>query len=272
MDQLGKRKASGISEDNVSTKSIAKSKTFTFVVGPDETEFTIHSALVAKQSPVLNVLVNGSFKEALEQRVEWIDLEETVFLSFWEFAYSGDYTNPIREDDEQEETDPVDEGLRNWSKSWAHYVRHHPPFSGPNSRNAPGLNGMWQDFVDKYTPISRPSDIGNIGEGTMLHHAQVCIFADRYCVDALMDVSLGKLFIALEAIMPWGNSWDSIMELLILASGKFVPFKLREIVAEYILSQAELFKNQEVFQDFMSNHDGPMQGLLSQIFEPEDDL
>ncbi|RBQ68122.1 hypothetical protein FVER14953_12875 [Fusarium verticillioides] len=272
MDQLGKRKASGISEDNVSTKSIAKSKTFTFVVGPDETEFTIHSALVAKQSPVLNVLVNGSFKEALEQRVEWIDLEETVFLSFWEFAYSGDYTNPIREDDEQEETDPVDEGLRNWSKSWAHYVRHHPPFSGPNSRNAPGLNGMWQDFVDKYTPISRPSDIGNIGEGTMLHHAQVCIFADRYCVDALMDVSLGKLFIALEAIMPWGNSWDSIMELLILASGKFVPFKLREIVAEYILSQAELFKNQEVFQDFMSNHDGPMQGLLSQILEPEDDL
>nr|RBR01951.1 hypothetical protein FVER53263_12875 [Fusarium verticillioides] len=272
MDQLGKRKASGISEDKVSTKSIAKSKTFTFVVGPDETEFTIHSALVAKQSPVLNVLVNGPFKEALEQRVEWIDLEETVFLSFWEFAYSGDYTNPIREDDEQEETDPVDEGLRNWSKSWAHYVRHHPPFSGPNSRNAPGLNGMWQDFVDKYTPISRPSDIGNIGEGTMLHHAQVCIFADRYCVDALMDVSLGKLFIALEAIMPWGNSWDSIMELLILASGKFVPFKLREIVAEYILSQAELFKNQEVFQDFMSNHDGPMQGLLSQIFEPEDDL
>jgi hypothetical protein len=218
----------------------------------------------------LNVLVNGPFKEALEQRVEWIDLEETVFLSFWEFAYSGDYTNPIREEDKQEEADPVDEELRNWGKSWAHYVRHYPPFSGPNSRNAPGLNGMWQDFVDKYAPVSRPSDVSNVGGCTLLHHAQVCIFADRYCIDDLIDVSLGKLFIALEAIIPWGSSWDSVMELLILASGIFVPFKLREIVSEYILSQAELFRNQEVFQDFMSNHGGPMQGLLSQIFEPVD--
>ncbi|KAF5974816.1 hypothetical protein FCOIX_8006 [Fusarium coicis] len=270
MDQLGKRKASGISEDKVSTKSIAKSKPFTFVVGPDETEFTIHSALVAKQSPVLNVLVNGPFKEALEQRVEWIDLEETVFLSFWEFAYTGDYADPIREDDDQEETDPVDEELSNWGKSWAHYVRHYPPFLGPNSRNAPGLNGMWQDFVDKYAPVSRPSDVSKVGGCTLLHHAQVCIFADRYCIDGLIDVSLGKLFIALEAIIPWGSSWDSVMELLILASGMFVPLKLREIVAEYILSQAELFRNQEVFQDFMSNHGGPMQGLLSQVFEPVD--
>ncbi|KAG5753345.1 hypothetical protein H9Q70_004014 [Fusarium xylarioides] len=212
--------------------SIATSKVFVFIVGPDHTEFTIHAALVAKLSPVLNVLVNGPFKEALEQRVEWTDLEEAVFLSFWEFAYSGDYTNPIQDDDEQEETDPADEELSNWGKSWAHYVRHYPTFSGPKSRNAPGLNGLWQDFVDKHAPISRPSDVGNIGADTLLHHARVCIFADRYFMDKLMDVSLGKLFTVLEAIIPWGNSWNSVMELLILASGKFVPVRLQEIVAE----------------------------------------
>ncbi|KAF4443028.1 hypothetical protein FACUT_1581 [Fusarium acutatum] len=261
IDQITKRRA----PDQASTKSIAKSKIFTFVVGPDETEYTIHSALVAKQSPVLNVLVNGPFKEASEQRVKWIDLNEAVFLSFWEFAYSGNYTNPIQEDDEKGETDPANEELSHWGKSWAHYVRHNP-----NSRNAPGLNGLWQDFVDKHAPISRPSDVGNISADTLLHHAQVCVFADRYCMDKLMDVSLGKLFIALEATIPWGESWDAVMELLILASGKLVPVRLRQIVAEYILSQAELFKNEEVFQDFMCNHGGSMRELLSPIFETEE--
>ncbi|KAF5671560.1 hypothetical protein FDENT_10854 [Fusarium denticulatum] len=263
MDQLANRKAPGISEDKASTKSIAKSKIFTFVVGPDETEYTIHSALVAKQSPVLNVLVNGPFEEALEQRVKWTDLNGSVFLSFWEFAYSGDYTNPIQEDDEQEELDPVEEELSNWGKCWAHHVRHSPKLSGPKKRDAPGLNELWQDFVDKHAPIFRPSDVGNIGADTLLHHAQVCVFADRYCMDKLMDTSFNKLFIALEATIPWGDSWDAVMELLFLASGKFVPMKLRQIVAEYILSQAELFKNEETFQDFMCNHGGPMRELLN---------
>ncbi|KAF5552093.1 hypothetical protein FPHYL_9040 [Fusarium phyllophilum] len=258
MDQITKRKTPG----QASTKSIAKSKTFTFVVGPDETEYTIHSALVAKQSPVLNVLVNGPFKEALERHVKWADLEESVFLSFWEFAYSGNYMNPIQEDGGKEETDPADEELGNWGKSWAHCVRY--------NQNNRGPNGLWQDFVDKHAPISWPSDVGNIGVDTLLHHAQVCVFADRYCMDKLMDISLGKLFMALEATIPWGDSWDAVMELLILASGKYVPVKLRQIVADYILSQAELFKNEEAFQDFLCNPGSPMGELLSPIFETEE--
>ncbi|KAF5718244.1 hypothetical protein FMUND_5340 [Fusarium mundagurra] len=267
MDEIVQRRAPGNSEDEASIKSIAKSEIFTFVVGPDETEYTIHSALVAQQSPVLNVLVNGPFKEALERRVKWADLEESIFLSFWEFTYSGNYTNPIQEDDGKEETNPADEELSHWGKCWAHYVRHNP-----SSRNAPGHNGLWQDFVDKHAPISRPSDVGHIGADTLLHHARVCIFADCYCMDELMDISLGKLFMALEATIPWGDSWDAVMELLILASEKYVPVKLRQIVAEYILSQVELFKNEQVFQDFMCDNSGPMRELLGPIFGTEEGL
>ncbi|KAF5556623.1 hypothetical protein FMEXI_1095 [Fusarium mexicanum] len=258
--------------DQASTKTIAGSDIFTFVVGDDATEYTIHSALVAKQSPVLNVLVNGPFKEALERQVRWADLDERIFLSFWEFAYIGNYTNPVQEDEGKEESDPTNEELSHWGKAWAHYVRHDPGFSVPNSRNAPGLNGLWQDFVDKHAPFPRPSDEGSISADTLLHHAQVCVFADRYCIDRLMDVSLGKLFLALEATIPWGDSWDAVMGLLILASGKIVPVRLREIVAEYILTQAELFRNEEVFQDFMCDHSGPMRELLNPMFETEEGL
>ncbi|KAF5681518.1 hypothetical protein FCIRC_5488 [Fusarium circinatum] len=259
------RKAS----DQGSTKSIAGSDVFTFIIGDDETKYTIHSGLVAKQSPVLNTLVNGPFKEALERQVKWADLEESIFLSFWEFAYTGNYTNTMQ-DDEKEEMDPDNEGLSHWGEAWAQYVRHYPEFSVPNSRNAPEHHGLWQDFVDKHAPNPRPSDEGNIGADTLLHHAQVCAFADRYCVDRLMDVSLGKLFMALEATIPWGGSWDAVMDLLIFASDNFVPLKLQKMVAEYILTQAELFKNEEMFQDFMCDHSGPMRELLSPMFETQD--
>ncbi|CVL07714.1 uncharacterized protein FMAN_14588 [Fusarium mangiferae] len=253
--------------DRPSTKSIATSKVFTFIVGPDQTEFTIHAALVAKQSPVLNVLVNGPFKEAVEQRVEWIDLQEDVFLSFWEFAYTGNYTNPVQENGYEEDRDPVEEELSHWGKFWANYVRLHPGLSDTNSRDTPRLNPLWQEFVNKYAPISRPPDAGNIGADTLLHHAQVCVFADRYCMDKLMDVAMDKLFIAMEETIPWGYSRDHVMELLVLASGKFVPMRLRRMVAGYILSQAELFKNEESFQHFMCDSNGPMQELLCPIFE-----
>ncbi|KAH7467491.1 hypothetical protein FOMA001_g15577 [Fusarium oxysporum f. sp. matthiolae] len=266
-----KRRAPNDFEEQESTSSVAISNVFKFIVGPEETEFTIHSAFVAKQSPVLNVLVNGPFKEALEQRVKWPDLDEATFLSFWEFAYSGNYAKPIQEDEEEEETDPGDEELGRWGKSWAHYVRLYPRISGPNNANAHQVHGLWQNFVEKHAPVPRPADVGDIGADTLLHHARVCAFADRYCMDKLMEISLGKLFLALEATIPWGDSWNAVMELLVLASGKFVPMRLRQIVADYIICQAELFRGEEVFQNFMWHHGGPMRELLSQVVETEED-
>ncbi|MFW8505878.1 hypothetical protein ACOIBK_28400, partial [Klebsiella pneumoniae] len=52
---------------------------------------TIHSDLVALQSPVLSALVNGGLSESISQSVKWDDIDEPSFLSFWEFTYTGDY-------------------------------------------------------------------------------------------------------------------------------------------------------------------------------------
>ncbi|KAM0307990.1 hypothetical protein ACHAPM_000725 [Fusarium culmorum] len=80
--------------DRVSKKSIATSKPFKFLIGPDQTEYTIHSALVAHQSSVLSAMVNGSFRESSEYCVKWGDIDEIVFNNFWQFVYTGDYDNP----------------------------------------------------------------------------------------------------------------------------------------------------------------------------------
>lgn len=67
---------------------------FRFLVGPDKREFTIHSALVVHQSPVLEALVQGRFREAIDCSVVWDDIDERTFTGFWQYVYTGDYDTP----------------------------------------------------------------------------------------------------------------------------------------------------------------------------------
>lgn len=73
---------------------VATSNLFRFLIGPDKQEFTIHSALVAHQSPVLKALVYGRFKEAMDCSVEWDEIDERTFVSFWQYVYTGEYDTP----------------------------------------------------------------------------------------------------------------------------------------------------------------------------------
>ncbi|KAJ3453996.1 hypothetical protein MRS44_018628 [Fusarium solani] len=80
--------------ERISKKIVATSRPFRFLVGPHAQEFTIHSALIAHHSPALSALVNGGFKESNDFCVEWDDIDETTFTSFWQFVYTGDYDTP----------------------------------------------------------------------------------------------------------------------------------------------------------------------------------
>ena len=59
--------------------------------GPDEIEFTLHSALVASQSPKLARLLNEQFIEALEHRVKCPYVDQETFVRFSQYLYTGWY-------------------------------------------------------------------------------------------------------------------------------------------------------------------------------------
>lgn len=74
--------------------SVFRSKQFLFVVGKDQTEFAVHSAIIAKQSKALDVLINGPMAEASDGRAVLKDVDEDTFIRFCQFAYTGDYVTP----------------------------------------------------------------------------------------------------------------------------------------------------------------------------------
>ncbi len=52
---------------------------------------TIHTALVAEQSPTLRSLVSGFMEEAQTGTVIWEDVDPGTFALFAQFVYTGDY-------------------------------------------------------------------------------------------------------------------------------------------------------------------------------------
>ncbi|KAF4332764.1 hypothetical protein FBEOM_13413 [Fusarium beomiforme] len=305
---LGKRATSNFKR-RLSTKSIAESKPFTFIVGPDEAEFTIHSALVARQSQVLNTLVNGPYKEALHRRVNWSHVDESIFLSFWEFIYNGDYENPECNDDASSElydssSEDTDDDLNLWSQVWLHYARIVPRFEDKVQRERTKKKKrpkkkrpkkkrpkkkrpkkkrpkkkrpkkkrpkktskllLWEDFVDSWSPKFRPLNEPWIDPDTMMHHAKVCAFADCYCIDGLLELSLNKLFIALEGCTLWGEDFDNIIALLQFCPELFVPDKLRRITVHYIICHIEALQQMEEFKSFLENLSGSMKSTMDEV-------
>lgn len=71
--------------------SILLSKPYTFNIGPQKKQFTIHEAAVAKLSETLDRLLNGGMRESSEHCVCWEDTDEETFIRFGEWAYTGDY-------------------------------------------------------------------------------------------------------------------------------------------------------------------------------------
>lgn len=185
--------------------SIASSPPFTFVVGPEHKEYTIHSALVAQQSPVLNALVNGQMKEAIERRVIWEDIDEETFIRFSQFAYTGDYDkkDPKKRKAETETVIPVQAGIISHideGTGWPGgingpigYRFQHPPTCKKDQ--------LWTKFQNLYQ--TKPNGSARVNgprddyADVFRCHAHVYIFADRYGIQALQTMALQKLAQAL---------------------------------------------------------------------------
>ncbi|KAJ5766369.1 uncharacterized protein N7511_003985 [Penicillium nucicola] len=81
--------------------SIIHSPSFTFLVGPRHTKLTIQSALAQHVSKPLHNLMNGHTRES-KHRIAVLEEEDVeTFVAFCEYAYTGDYSVPRTESEEE---------------------------------------------------------------------------------------------------------------------------------------------------------------------------
>ncbi|KAI5248507.1 hypothetical protein E4T43_01420 [Aureobasidium subglaciale] len=67
--------------------------TVTIVVGPEKKPYTLHKELLCFYSDFFRITFQGSFKEAIEGRLELIDVQVDTFESFQVWLYSRSLLN-----------------------------------------------------------------------------------------------------------------------------------------------------------------------------------
>lgn len=265
---------------NTYVLSITSSPPITFVLGPDQKEHTIHSALVARQSAALNALVNGGMKESIQRRVVWDDVDEEVFTRFSQFVYTGDYDEATPSKREAEAITPCRETprrlkpgsilprgkLRNQETnsrvtpvgfSLSHGMR---ALSGESENVSPEKNKLlWDKFQALYPspssqPISTPKSASYDYTDVFLNHARIYVFADCYGIDPLQTLALHKLRRALVPFDIYVENCDDIIQLVqycfehTINKGGQVD-RLRALVCLYTACKVERLWNVIGFRD-----------------------
>ncbi len=209
------------------------SSQFVFLVGPEKKSITIHTALVAHHSDVLNNLMNGEMYEAKNGRAYLEDVDEGTFIRFSEFAYKGDY--PAGRPMIWRDNAPVETEDATQDDNWDQALERSPSSVAPPEENViissgfgtmsrkkhKKAKGFYEDLEVRSTPVVTPvskkeallkefesqgytiktpafrarknRDPAEDYTPVFLSHAAVYVFAEKYQIAALQSLALHKL-------------------------------------------------------------------------------
>ena len=218
-----------------------RSKQFVFIIGEAQAEFTVHAAIIAKQSKALNALINGSMKEAFAGKAVFEDIDEDTFIRFCQFAYTGDYTTPdfvqtpavempdivrpaLLNDGEPVPDEPVPHGpVPEPAESGWGTIGQKPKKAMKLSKSSRLRQSLHDQFNDTETTsmssaarceVRQNSDPSEDYSTVFIGHAQLYVFADKWGIESLKTLTLFKLHGTLTTFTLYEARCPDIVELL----------------------------------------------------------
>ncbi|KAH6617460.1 hypothetical protein F5144DRAFT_616062 [Chaetomium tenue] len=263
-------------EQPIPWEKIASSQPYRFSIGPRKRQFTMHSAVVEAQSPVLNTFVNNTkFKEAGERHAELHDVDEDTFITFIQYAYTGAFEVAGTATHQRDRL--MDAALKDCARNddddggWsAGYDARPARFvsQGPGRRRKPDPWATFRTAVAAARPkgYRPPSEEVVIEPGDdvadmLIRYTRLYLFADCYGIDRLMGLSLyslGRTLIALGLNVKGGNE-EMVEDVVALLQFCYdgsdpAPDPLTSLILRYVACNAErLWKNSE-FQKLLAAH------------------
>lgn len=214
--------------------SILSSKVFTFLVGEEKQPFTVHSAVLAQSSKVIDVLLNGKMKEAVEGVVEWPDMDVQTFLRLTQWAYTGTYDVPepniIPPDSNiatEGDSKPADESALTGLDRGTAVVQQ---FKSDNKYPSPRLD------LHVRININSQEDFTDI----FFCHARLYVTADKYKIVQLKQLALYWLYTTLRVFRLYRSKLSSIIDLVLyVCENTGADDELCNMLALYVACIAE---------------------------------
>ncbi|PLB48639.1 hypothetical protein P170DRAFT_425677 [Aspergillus steynii IBT 23096] len=187
---------------------ICRSSQFTFLVGKQRTPIKVHSAVFKECSRPLAALINnGIMKESTDRVAVLADVDPEVFTAVCEYAYTGSYKSPS--------LDPADNQVMRLLSSALDEIMASLPTLATQSYNLLAEPGTARYVERCKTLSSKLSDLRTAlsvnGVACALFHAKLYIFATKYLVEELRQLSLRSIY---QDLTRYFFSTDEICDLL----------------------------------------------------------
>lgn len=250
---------------------------FTFVVGTNRDNFSIHADLVASLSPKLHAMIHSGMKESHEKTVDWSSESLETFCSFGEFAYHGSYDviAPKLRAADQALSPEQERGreLQKEARDQKHSEHPKPPSSsksGSSTSYLPKMERLFESFVNLYPPVpqakpkSRYTHPDDDYTDVFLAHARVYIFAEYHDIDDLKRLSLENLSQLLAQFQVFNHTAQEFVELAKFTFDNPVANhdELKAIVVLFSACNIKCLNRNEDFKKLLSSP-----GFASQLFD-----
>lgn len=206
--------------------------------------------------------------------VEWPDIDEDIFTSFWQYIYTGDYTLPKDVYSPRPETPSTvskDGRFRSAIMKGTRYCRHcdfrlpdwdsafcndcgHEQYEEPTGRAR-----LWYRFQSITSSEACPPGASEHEDGTdhlaqdagavLVHHARLHVLGDYCGLDGLERLSRHKVYRLLESLGPRHKNPQDIIPVLQYCHTTEATSNLEAAVAAFAAYYAEELWQHREFQD-----------------------
>ncbi len=262
---------------------------FKFLIGKRQQPMTIHTSLMAEQSPALRSLVSGSMAEAQTGTAIWEEVDEDTFARFTQFMYTGDYPPPSHDTiiyspavthndaDIEERTSPPAEPAQDLDWGSGSFTT-----SKKEKKKRPQIveRVQFHDMVYKVPHLSNFKDMYKIRPNesstedytpVFVGHAQLYVLAEIWDIKPLKALVLSKLHATLCEYKPYEARYGDVVE-LIRYTYEHTPCRkrmdpLRGLVTQYVAHEQTQIAGSEPCLELIESGGPFARDLVSMLLE-----
>ncbi|KAJ0159553.1 hypothetical protein CTA2_9490 [Colletotrichum tanaceti] len=262
-------------EDAIDLERIRQSRIVKFVVGPDEKEFSVHEFSLCAISPGLRELLTGGWKESVEGKVVWIDVEPATFVRLMEYAYYHDYSVPkvarTTTLNDCDEPDDSPDSLESYLQSSTHQGAQHQ-FGKKCFTQPLGLEfgqGSHPNNEAAYLRTDWLEDIKSSKTGmadVLMSQVKLYTLANHYGIEGLRSLCLHRLQQSLLHCPGTSEFMDIFLDVVELVFSRTRPQDpLRKLLVCYCVTDLEWATAFKRYRDLIEKLPGFASAILSNV-------
>ncbi|KAG6078063.1 hypothetical protein E4U16_001687 [Claviceps sp. LM84 group G4] len=228
--------------------------------GQERISLPFHSDLVKRESKAFGEIIDTSFVEGQKGYLVLRDDNAETVSAFAQFIYTGDYHlsfdmsaseigNELHDEDNPE--DDVPQSRPN-SGLWRRFVQRNQYEDQVNSSNSymTPCEASGSEIDELEVPYFNTRRMDKDYSELFISHARVCVFAQYYGVEALMDLSMQRLRAALCGFLLSRERIGDILALIRYCYEQPGPERLKKMVAMYSAAIVNSQVSDVVVEDF----------------------